>query len=69
MKRAGQVVLFRFPQTDHYTAGFDETVGERDADFADSGLKVSSVIRLGRLTDGCNRSALSTQHSELSTQH
>jgi len=81
MKRAGQVVLFRFPQTDlqegklrpalllgklpgeyddwlicmissqtrHYTAGFDETVGERDADFADSGLKVSSVIRLGRL--------------------
>ena len=81
MKRAGQVVLFRFPQTDleggklrpalllgrlpgayedwlicmissqlrHYVAGFDELVQESDVDFAESGLKVPSVIRVGRL--------------------
>lgn len=81
MKKAGQVVLFRFPQTDleegklrpallvaklpgeyddwlicmissqtrHYTAGFDELVQETDEDFVQSGLKVTSVIRLGRL--------------------
>jgi mRNA interferase MazF len=29
--------------------GFDEIVQETDADFAGSGLKVSSVIRIGRL--------------------
>jgi len=81
MKRAGQIVLFRFPQTDleagklrpalllgrlpgeyddwlvcmissqtrHYIAGFDELVREEDADFAASGLKIASVIRVGRL--------------------
>jgi len=81
MKQAGQIVLFRFPQTDleegklrpalllgrlpgeyndwlicmissqvrHYIPGFDEIVQEDDADFAESGLKESSVIRIGRL--------------------
>jgi mRNA interferase MazF len=81
MKRAGQVVLFRFPQTDleegklrpalllaklpgeyddwlicmissqtrHYISEFDEVFREGDEDFADSGLKVTSVIRVGRL--------------------
>lgn len=81
MKRAGQIVLFRFPQTDlemgrlrpalllgrlpgeyddwlicmispqirHHVPEFDEIVQETDADFAGSGLKVSSVIRVGRL--------------------
>ena len=81
MKRAGQVVVFRFPQTDlevgklrpalllgklpgnyddwlicmissqirQYVEGFDEFVQENDKDFDESGLKVSSVIRVGRL--------------------
>ena len=81
MKKAGQVVVFRFPQTDltegklrpalllgklpgeyddwlicmissqtqHHTAGFDELVQESDEDFEQSGLKVASVIRVGRL--------------------
>lgn len=81
MKRAGQVVLFRFPQTDLETGklrpalllaklpgeyddwlicmissqthqsvvGFDELVQETDEDFVQSGLKVASVIRVGRL--------------------
>jgi mRNA interferase MazF len=81
MKQAGQIVLFRFPQTDleagklrpalllgklpgeyddwlicmvssqthHATPEFDELIREDDSDFANSGLKVSSVIRLGRL--------------------
>jgi len=81
MKQTGQIVLFRFPQTDleegklrpalllgrlpgeyddwlismissqirHYVPEFDEMVQETDADFAGSGLKVSSVIRVGRL--------------------
>ncbi len=81
MKQAGQVVLFRFPQTDleagkprpalllgrlpgdyddwlicmissqirHHIQGFDEIIQDADADFAESGLKVSSVIRVGRL--------------------
>lgn len=81
MKQAGQIVLFRFPQTD-LDAGklrpalllgklpggyddwlicmissqthqavpeFDEIVQEDDSDFTSSGLKVSSVIRTGRL--------------------
>jgi mRNA interferase MazF len=81
VKQAGQVVLFRFPQTDleegklrpalllgrlpgdyddwlicmissqiwHHIQGFDEIIQDADADFAESGLKVSSVIRVGRL--------------------
>jgi mRNA interferase MazF len=81
MKEAGQVVVFRFPQTDlaegklrpalllgklpaeyddwlicmissqthQYVAGFDEILQESDSDFGESGLKVTSVIRVGRL--------------------
>jgi len=81
MKKAGQVVLFRFPQADleegklrpallvaklpgeyddwlicmissqtrHYLTDFDELVRETDPDFVQSGLKVASVIRVGRL--------------------
>lgn len=81
MKRAGQIVLFRFPQTDlaqgrlrpalllgqlpgpyedwlmcmissqtrRYIPGFDEIIQADDPDFATSGLKVPSVIRVGRL--------------------
>ena len=81
MKRAGQIVLFRFPQADlragklrpalllgklpgeygdwlicmissqmrHYVDGFDEILSEDDSDFTASGLKVASVIRVGRL--------------------
>ena len=81
MKKAGQVVVFRFPQTDleegklrpalllgklpgeyddwlicmissqthQYIAGFDEIVEDSNEDFKQSGLKVTSVIRVGRL--------------------
>jgi mRNA interferase MazF len=81
MKKAGQIVLFQFPQTDlekgklrpalllgklpgeyndwlicmissqtrQYIAGFDEIVKDGDKDFEQSGLKVTSVIRVGRL--------------------
>jgi mRNA interferase MazF len=81
MKEAGQVVVFRFPQTDleegklrpalllgklpgnyddllicmissqtrQYVEGFDEIVQENDNDFGGSGLKVASIIRVGRL--------------------
>ncbi|PDV96891.1 type II toxin-antitoxin system PemK/MazF family toxin [Candidatus Chloroploca asiatica] len=81
MKQAGQVVLFRFPQTDlgegklrpalllgklpgayddwlicmissqiHQSIpAFDELVREDDPDFVESGLKTTSVIRIGRL--------------------
>ncbi|MGB9724085.1 MAG: type II toxin-antitoxin system PemK/MazF family toxin [Chloroflexia bacterium] len=79
MKQPGQIVLFRFPQTDLETGklrpalllgklpdeyddwlmvssqthravpGFDEIVCEDDPDFISSGLKVSNVIRVGRL--------------------
>ena len=81
MKEAGQVVVFRFPQTDleegklrpalllgklpgnyddwlicmissqtrQYIEGFDELVQESANDFGESGLKVTSVIRVGRL--------------------
>jgi len=81
MKQTGQIVLFRFPQTDleagklrpalllgklpgeyddwlicmissqvrHCIPGFDEVVQETDADFAPSGLKSASVVRIGRL--------------------
>lgn len=36
-------------QTRHYIAGFDEVIQADDPDFATSGLKVPSVIRVGRL--------------------
>lgn len=81
MKKAGQVVVFRFPQTDleegklrpalllgklpgeyddwlicmissqthQYIAGFDETIKDSDKDFEQSGLKVTSVVRVGSL--------------------
>ena len=81
MKQAGQIILFRFPQTDleegklrpalllgklpgdyddwlicmissqtrHYVPQFDEIIQENDSDFARSGLKAVSVIRVGRL--------------------
>jgi mRNA interferase MazF len=81
MKQAGQIILFRFPQTDleegklrpalllgklpgdyddwlicmissqirHYIPQFDEFIQEPDRDFAQSGLKVASVIWVGRL--------------------
>ena len=81
MKQAGQVVVFRFPQTDleegklrpalllgklpgeyddwlicmissqtrQHIAGFDELIQENDNDFGESGLKITSVIRVGRL--------------------
>ena len=81
MAHAGQIVLFRFPQTDlrrgklrpalivgklpgsfedwlicmissqthHHIDGFDNIISTEDADFSQSGLKNSSVIRVGRL--------------------
>jgi mRNA interferase MazF len=81
MKRAGQIVLFKFPQTDlaqgklrpalllgklpgqfsdwlicmisselrHTIEEFDEIIQPNDLDFVSSGLKVASVIRVGRL--------------------
>ncbi len=36
-------------QIRHYISGFDEIVKEDEPDFATSGLKVASVIRVGRL--------------------
>ena len=36
-------------QTRHYFPNFDEIVQEEDPDFAQSGLKLESVIRVGRL--------------------
>lgn len=36
-------------QTRHAIAEFDEVVSEKDADFAESGLKITSVIRICRL--------------------
>ncbi len=81
MKKAGQVVVFRFPQTDleedkirpalllgrlpgehddwlicmissqtrQYISGFDEIIEDSSEDFKQSGLKVTSVVRVGRL--------------------
>lgn len=81
MSKPGDIVLFRFPQTDltkgklrpallvealpgpydawlismissqthQYIEGFDEVVGKEDMDFPVSGLKQTSVIRIGRL--------------------
>jgi len=77
----GQVVLFRFPQTDQQSGklrpalivrrlpgqyedwlicmissqlsqkipGFDEIITPNDLDFKDSGLKMASLVRIGRL--------------------
>jgi mRNA interferase MazF len=36
-------------QTRHYLPGFDELVQAGDSDFPQSGLKLESVIRVGRL--------------------
>jgi mRNA interferase MazF len=36
-------------QMRHYIPEFDEIIRESDPDFAESGLKTSSVIRIGRL--------------------
>lgn len=36
-------------QVRHHLDGFDEIMMDGDDDFADSGLKVASVIRIGRL--------------------
>lgn len=36
-------------QTWHYEADFDEIIQEGDADFEPSGLKLTSVVRAGRL--------------------
>jgi mRNA interferase MazF len=36
-------------QIRHYIPQFDELIQEHDSDFAQSGLKVASVIRVGRL--------------------
>ena len=36
-------------QVRHYVPEIDEIVREEDSDFATSGLKVASVIRVGRL--------------------
>jgi mRNA interferase MazF len=81
VRRAGQVVLFNFPQTDlllgklrpvlligklpgpygdwlicmissqigQCVEGFDEIIHEGDSDFAPSGLKATSLVRVGRL--------------------
>jgi len=49
VKQAGQIILFRFPQTRHFIPEFDEIVHERDSDFVESVLKVESVVRVGRL--------------------
>lgn len=81
MRAPGQIILFKFPQTDlaagklrpalllgelpgqygdwlicmissqerHYVQGFDEIIQPNDVDFTRSGLKSSSVVRVGRL--------------------
>ncbi len=81
MKQAGQIVVFRFPQTDleegklrpalllgklpgeyddwlicmissqtrQFITEFDEIIQDTDKDFGESGLKITSVIRVGRL--------------------
>ncbi len=36
-------------QTRHFVQEFDEIVRDNDPDFAESGLKVVSIIRIGRL--------------------
>jgi mRNA interferase MazF len=36
-------------QVHHYIPDFDEIIQEKDIDFAESGLKIVSIIRVGRL--------------------
>lgn len=92
MKQSGQIILFRFPQTDltagklrpalllgklpadyddwlicmissqtrHYIPQFDELIQENDSDFVQSGLKIASVIRVGRLAVAASRVLLGT---------
>ena len=36
-------------QQRHFIAGFDEMISEGDDDFSQSGLKTTSVVRVGRL--------------------
>jgi mRNA interferase MazF len=36
-------------QVRHFVTGFDEVVRQTDDDFAESGLKTESIIRVGRL--------------------
>ena len=36
-------------QLSNVTPGFDEVITDRDSDFLQSGLKASSVVRIGRL--------------------
>lgn len=93
MRQAGQIILFRFPQTDleagklrpalllgklpaadyddwlicmissqtrHYIPQFDELIQENDSDFVQSGLKLASVIRVGRLAVTASRVLLGT---------
>jgi mRNA interferase MazF len=45
----GQIILFKFPQTDQEIPGFDEMITVNDSDFTASGLKVQSLLRIGRL--------------------
>ncbi len=97
MRRAGQVVLFNFPQTDlllgtlrpalligklpgryddwlicmissqigQCVEGFDEIIRESDDDFAHSGLKAISLVRVGRscaLADPGGRKVNTARH-------
>jgi mRNA interferase MazF len=36
-------------QVRHYVQGFDDLIREGDSDYSGTGLKVESVVRLGRL--------------------
>ena len=46
----GQIVLFRFPQTDQNNGKLrDMVINQGDSDFIQSGLKLPSLIRISRL--------------------
>jgi mRNA interferase MazF len=46
----GQIVLFRFPQTDQNNGKLrDIVINQGDSDFIQSGLKLPSLIRISRL--------------------
>jgi mRNA interferase MazF len=48
--KPGDIVLIRFPQTDLLMGKLlDEIVDPSDSDYASTGLKVRSVVRLARL--------------------